>query len=141
MIFERGAAGGALAPLVWRPPVHNRSASAMTDSAGLAFTVLGTREVPRAGGVCPKTRSLLRAEQLQIDAKYADAEATIILEGELDVRSVERFLACVREALEAHPGSIAVDAHGVTFMDSSGLAALLHAPSMSGHAGVSFPYQ
>ena len=79
-----------------------------------------------------------RAEQLQVDAKYDGAEATIIVEGELDIHSVERFLACVSEALEAHPGSISVDARGVTFMDSSGLAAVLHARSMSGHAGVPF---
>jgi anti-sigma B factor antagonist len=66
------------------------------------------------------------------------AEATIILGGELDLRSVDRFLACVRDVLEGHPALIAVDARGVTFMDSSGLAALLHARSMSGHAEVPF---
>jgi anti-anti-sigma factor len=75
---------------------------------------------------------------LRTDIKSDGAEATIILGGELDLRSVDRFLACVRDVLEGHPALIAVDARGVTFMDSSGLAALLHAHSMSGHAEVPF---
>jgi anti-anti-sigma factor len=72
------------------------------------------------------------------DIKSDGAEATIILGDELDLRRVDQFLACVRDVLEGHPALIAVDARGVTFMDSSGLAALLHARSMSGHAEVPF---
>jgi anti-sigma B factor antagonist len=75
---------------------------------------------------------------LGMHIKSDGAEATIILGGELDLRSVDRFLACVRDVLEGHPALIAVDARGVAFMDSSGLAALLHARSMSGHAEVPF---
>jgi anti-sigma B factor antagonist len=75
---------------------------------------------------------------LGTEVKSDGAEATIVLGGELDLRSVDRFLACVRDVLEGHPALIAVDARGVTFMDSSGLAALLHARSMSGQAEVPF---
>jgi anti-sigma B factor antagonist len=75
---------------------------------------------------------------LATHVKSDGAEATIILGGELDLRGVDRFLACVHDVLEAHPPLIAVDAGGVTYMDSSGLAALLHARSMSGHADVPF---
>lgn len=78
------------------------------------------------------------AAHLRTDIKSDGAEATIILGGELDLRSVDQFLACVRDVLEGHPALIAVDARSVTFMDSSGLAALLHARSMSGHAEVPF---
>ena len=79
-----------------------------------------------------------RAQLLQIEARHDRAEATIILDGELDIRTVERFLASIRDALEVQPGSIAVDARSVAFLDSSGLAAFLHARSATGAAGVSF---
>jgi anti-anti-sigma factor len=78
------------------------------------------------------------AEMLRIETKDDGREVTIILAGELETDSVELFLACVREAFEARRRPIAVDARGVTFMDSSGLAALLHACSMSRHAGLPF---
>jgi anti-sigma B factor antagonist len=76
--------------------------------------------------------------QLSIDARHDGAEATIILDGELDIRTVERFLASIQDALEAQPASVAVDAGRVAFLDSSGLAALLHARSATAAAGVRF---
>jgi anti-sigma B factor antagonist len=79
-----------------------------------------------------------RARLLRIEARYDGAEATVILDGELDIRTVERFLASIQDALEVQPRSIAVDARGVAFLDSSGLAAFLHARSATGAAGVRF---
>lgn len=79
-----------------------------------------------------------RGQLLQIEARYDGAEATIILNGDVDIRTVERFLASIQDALEVQPRSIAVDACGVAFLDSSGLAAFLHARSTTGAAGVPF---
>ena len=79
-----------------------------------------------------------RAQLLQIEARYDGAEARIILDGELDIRTVERFLASIQDALEVQPGSVAVDASRVVFLDSSGLAAFLHARSATDAAGVHF---
>jgi anti-sigma B factor antagonist len=102
--------------------------------ATLAWLICwGTRGIEMSADAEP-----FDAAHLRTDTKSDGVEATIILGGELDLRSVDQFLACVRDVLEGHPALIAVDARGVTFMDSSGLAALLHARSMSGHAEVPF---
>jgi STAS domain len=47
-------------------------------------------------------------------------------------------VACVVDGLETHPESIAVDAQGVTFIDSSGLTALLRSRAAAGTAGIAF---
>ena len=65
-------------------------------------------------------------------------EAVIVVEGEFDLGGVPRFQACVSEALEAQPGLITVDVRAVTFIDSTGLAALLRARRVAGEAGVAF---
>jgi anti-anti-sigma factor len=57
---------------------------------------------------------------------------------ELDIHTIERFLASIHDALEAHPRLIAIDASAVAFIDSSGLAGLLHARSAASAAGVPF---
>src|SRR4030095_439087 len=79
------------------------------------------------------------AAYLRTDTKSDGVEATIILGGELDLRSVDQFLACVRDVLEGHPALIAVDARSVTFLDSSGLAALLHRPLQERSRRGAFP--
>ena len=66
------------------------------------------------------------------------AESTIFVEGEFDLSGVERFQACVSDALAGHPGSITVDARGLTFIDSSGLQAWLRARDAATQAGVAF---
>jgi anti-sigma B factor antagonist len=40
-------------------------------------------------------------------------------------------VACILEALDTKPRSITVDAHGVTFADSTGLSALLRAHGLA----------
>jgi anti-anti-sigma regulatory factor len=41
-----------------------------------------------------------RAQLLKIEARHDGAETTVILDGELDIRTVERFLASIQDALE-----------------------------------------
>ena len=79
-----------------------------------------------------------RAELLRVEVHYEGGDATLLLEGEFDSTGVEGFVACVVDALDANPESIAIDAHGLTFTDSSGLTALLRARAAAGTAGVAF---
>lgn len=79
-----------------------------------------------------------RAELLRVEVRYEDSDATLVLEGEFDSTGVEGFVACVVDALGTYPESIAIDAHGLTFTDSSGLTALLRARAAAGTAGVAF---
>jgi anti-sigma B factor antagonist len=79
-----------------------------------------------------------RPELLRIGVHYQGSDATIVLQGELDTTGVERFVASVVNALDTHPESIAIDAHGLTFIDSSGLTALLRSRAAAGTAGVAF---
>jgi anti-anti-sigma factor len=80
----------------------------------------------------------LRAELLRVEVHYEGSDATLVLEGEFDSTGVESFVARVVDALNACPESIAIDAHGLTFTDSSGLTALLRARAAAGTAGVAF---
>jgi anti-sigma B factor antagonist len=79
-----------------------------------------------------------RAELLCIEVHYQGSDATIVLDGALDMTGAERFVACVVDVLETQPESIAIDAQGVTFIDSSGLTALLRSRAAAGTAGVAF---
>jgi anti-sigma B factor antagonist len=77
-------------------------------------------------------------ESFQAAHHHEAGQSTIVVEGEFDLTAVERFQACVSEALAAHPGSITVDARGLTFIDSSGLQAWLRARDAAAQAGVGF---
>jgi anti-anti-sigma factor len=75
---------------------------------------------------------------LNLEARYDDTEATIVLDGEFDMSGVARFWGHVSAVLAPHPLSIAVDALGLTFIDSSGLMALVRARDAATEAGVAF---
>jgi anti-sigma B factor antagonist len=79
-----------------------------------------------------------RAELLRIEVRYQDRDACIVVEGAFDTTGAERFVACVVDALGTHPEAIVVDAKGLTFIDSSGLTALLRSRAAAGTAGVGF---
>ena len=72
-----------------------------------------------------------QAELLRVGARYEGAEAIVTVAGELDYSTAERFVACSLEALGTKPRSVTVDAHAVTFSDSSGLAAILRARGLA----------
>jgi anti-anti-sigma regulatory factor len=74
---------------------------------------------------------------LHVEARYADTEATI-LDGEFDAAGLARFWGYLSAVLAPHPLSVAVDARGVTFIDSSGLMALLRARDAAAEARVAF---
>jgi STAS domain len=64
------------------------------------------------------------------------AATPIILVGEFDMTGTERFWAHLSEAVETVPESIIVEARGLTFIDSSGLMALLRARDAAAEADV-----
>jgi anti-anti-sigma factor len=77
-------------------------------------------------------------ELLQLDAHDTAPETVITLDGELDMSSSEWFGAFFGTVLEKHPTAIAIDARGLSFMDSSGLRSLLRARASAGDTGVGF---
>ena len=61
--------------------------------------------------------------------------AVIVARGELDYSASERFRAHVEQALQSSPGTLHLDLHLVTFVDSSGVGALVAAHKQAEHAG------
>ena len=77
-------------------------------------------------------------EVLYVEAKYDGTEAAIVLVGEFDMTGTGPFWGAVSEVLGPRPVSVAVEARGLTFIDSSGLLALVRARDAAVEAGVGF---
>jgi anti-sigma B factor antagonist len=75
---------------------------------------------------------------LHIRAEQDRTGITIILEGDFDLTGADRFWAVFNEALAASPRSIILNTRGLTFIDSSGLRALLQVRAAATEAGVAF---
>jgi anti-anti-sigma factor len=97
----------------------------------------GPAGVPWAGGSLSDDVDPSLSDALYVEVNY-DGAATIVVVGEFDMTGTARFWASVSEALATHPPSITVEARGLTFIDSSGLAALLRAREAADEAGVAF---
>jgi anti-anti-sigma factor len=72
-------------------------------------------------------------------ASAGDGVTTLVLDGELDLHGAEALAKAMDELLHhrpARPTTIAVDARGIVFMDSSGLKNLLEARRDATAAGV-----
>jgi stage II sporulation protein AA (anti-sigma F factor antagonist) len=54
-------------------------------------------------------------------------EARVVCSGELDMATAPLFDEAIMRAHQLHPGDITADLAGVTFMDSSGITALVMA--------------
>ena len=75
---------------------------------------------------------------LGVEVKYDRTEATIVLVGEFDMTGTEPFWGTVDEVLATRPESVVVQAHRLTFIDSSGLMALVRARDAATAARVAF---
>jgi anti-anti-sigma factor len=75
---------------------------------------------------------------LHIRAEQDRTGITIILEGDFDLTGADRFWGVFNEALAASPRSIILNTRGLTFIDSSGLRALLQVRAAAAQAGVGF---
>ena len=63
---------------------------------------------------------------------------TVALHGEVDVLNVEQVRAALGEALAQRPGRIEVDLADLSFIDSTGLGALIFGFQRSRDAGIGF---
>jgi anti-sigma B factor antagonist len=86
----------------------------------------------------PNDTEPLLAEPLTVAISGDRTETVVTIDGEFDISGTGWFGACIGTALETHPGTMTIDAHGLTFMDSSGLQALLCARAAAAKAGVAF---
>ena len=78
-------------------------------------------------------------ELLRIEVIRHGTDVTVIVVGHLDVRGSARLRDRVETLLATRPGSIAIDASGLTFVDSAGLAALLRVRhAVTREAGAAF---
>jgi anti-anti-sigma factor len=64
---------------------------------------------------------------LSVTAQPEQAGVRLIVTGEIDPSTADVLRHAVGEALDTHPTAIAVDLAGVTFMDSTGIGALVQA--------------
>lgn len=64
--------------------------------------------------------------------------ATVALRGEIDVLTVDQVRVALIGALAAHPEELVVDLSDLSFIDSTGLGALIAGFQRARDAGVSF---
>jgi anti-anti-sigma factor len=64
-------------------------------------------------------------ETLMIDVTHQGTTSTIALAGECDLGQQERFQAAVREVLAARPECVVLDLSHLSFIDSSGIQAVV----------------
>ena len=64
--------------------------------------------------------------------------ATVALRGEVDVATVEQVRATLAEAIAGGPRSLTVDLSGLSFIDSTGLGALIFGFQRARVAGIPF---
>ncbi len=69
-------------------------------------------------------------------SQHEDGRCTVSAAGEVDIATVEEFLAEVRSALDAGATAVELDLSRVTFIDSSGLGALVRLRSEADDRGV-----
>ena len=77
-------------------------------------------------------------DDLHVRAEPDRTGTTIILEGDFDLTGTDRFWAVFNETLAANPRSITLNARSLTFIDSSGLRALLQARAAATDTGAAF---
>jgi anti-sigma B factor antagonist len=78
-------------------------------------------------------------QQLALDEREADGGArTLALMGELDLASVGALEAAVKRMCSDATTSITLDLRGLTFIDSTGLAAIVLASKLCGTNGHEF---
>jgi anti-anti-sigma factor len=79
------------------------------------------------------------SEPFRVEAVHRRYEVTVIVVGDLGASTSRRLRDFVEELLAMRPRSIAIDARGVTFVDSSGMGALLSVRhAIATEAGLAF---
>lgn len=65
--------------------------------------------------------------QLEITVSFEGADTVLTVAGEIDLGSVDILSTCLEQAGNEGTGRVVIDLAGVTFLDSSGLNAILRA--------------
>jgi anti-sigma B factor antagonist len=78
------------------------------------------------------------SEEFAISLTRAAGAVTVALHGEVDVLTVDKVRLALAEAVEQRPGSIVVDLAGLSFIDSTGLGALVFGFQRARDEGIAF---
>jgi anti-sigma B factor antagonist len=78
------------------------------------------------------------ADEIVTNLDHDDRTATVSLRGEVDILTVDQVRVALSEALAARPLEIVVDLSDLTFIDSTGLGALIFGFQRARDAGVRF---
>lgn len=70
-----------------------------------------------------------------VSSQHEAGRCTVSAAGEVDIATVDEFLAAVRSALDAGASAVDLDLGGLTFIDSSGLGALVRLRSEAEERG------
>ena len=79
----------------------------------------------RAGGVVHTWR--MNEDEFGVETALEDQQATVTLRGEVDLSAKPRVLDVLASIADAGAKSVVFDLAAVSFLDSSGLGAMLHA--------------
>lgn len=103
-----------------RPSNRSRSTPWVPPAIGR-----GNREVPTArwGRRLPGTLG----RDFDVAVRWIDSTPVVTPTGELDLASAPAFRTAISETMAHHPEHVVVDLLGITFMDSSGIGALVSA--------------
>jgi anti-sigma B factor antagonist len=77
-------------------------------------------------------------DEIVTSVDHDERTVTVALRGEVDVLTVDQVRVALTEALAAHPHDIVVDLAELTFIDSTGLGALIFGFQRARDAGVRF---
>lgn len=75
---------------------------------------------------------------LRIETTHRDGTVTLEVAGELDISTRDLLWSHVDAAVASRPDSITLEASGLVFLDSTGLAALLRTRTRAKEARVAF---
>lgn len=78
------------------------------------------------------------AAGVEIDDEQVGGDHTLRLQGELDMAGVPSLEAAVRRICRDGTNSIALDLSGLGFIDSTGLAAIVHVSGLCAKYGYTF---
>ena len=76
--------------------------------------------------------------ELRIEEVAIGSATVVRLHGELDIQWESRVAAGFDRAMDRRPAALAVDLRGLTFMDSTGVHALINAEARCGAQGIRF---
>jgi anti-anti-sigma factor len=77
------------------------------------------------------------AAGLVVSAVHESGGIRLVVAGDVDVISAGQFREYLAGALDLRPGGLTIDLGGVTFLDSTGLSALVYAHNRAQDEGIS----